>query len=371
MGLFRLLLAFSVLENHLAVRAAQPDAFGLGLVYGDQAVQIFFVISGFYMALVLHEKYNRPVDYRTFIQQRFLRLYPTYLLVLVLVAALFGGIFATTSNAWGALAFYRQYGHVQSALTHGVYGLSNLAMLGQDWICFFRQDVATGQFYFGEPPAGTAAIWCPAFMFNPPAWSLAIEFTFYLLAPFLVRRSITVQVSMLVASVALRYGFLLAHTEPIHVWLTFFFPSDLGFFLAGSLGYRFYRMYRERLSIFATSQWWICCLFGALILFYRRLPNAHNFDVALIPLCAAMVPLLFAFTQNNRMDRLIGELSYPFYLFHWNVIVLTSAVMGGESPLLFEPICVAITLTCAYLTYRFFEHRLDQWRARLYLEKRA
>jgi peptidoglycan/LPS O-acetylase OafA/YrhL len=50
MGTLRLFLALSVAFGHFGMP--------LGLLTSDIAVQSFFVISGFYMALVLNEKYE-------------------------------------------------------------------------------------------------------------------------------------------------------------------------------------------------------------------------------------------------------------------------------------------------------------------------
>ncbi len=67
----------------LALRVALGH-FGmpLGFPTSDIAVQSFFVISGFYMALVLNEKYG-PGSYWLFISNRLLRLWPTYLVILI------------------------------------------------------------------------------------------------------------------------------------------------------------------------------------------------------------------------------------------------------------------------------------------------
>ena len=75
MGSLRLFLALSVALGHFGMP--------LGFPTSDIAVQSFYVISGFYMALVLNEKYG-PGTYWLFISNRLLRLWPTYIVVLVL-----------------------------------------------------------------------------------------------------------------------------------------------------------------------------------------------------------------------------------------------------------------------------------------------
>jgi len=74
MGSLRLFLALCVAFGHFGMP--------LGFPTSDIAVQSFFVISGFYMALVLNEKYG-PGSYWLFISNRLLRLWPTYLVILI------------------------------------------------------------------------------------------------------------------------------------------------------------------------------------------------------------------------------------------------------------------------------------------------
>ncbi len=77
MGLFRLYLALSIAFQH------SGKAWGLA---GRKAVEVFFIISGFYMALILTTgKYK---EYKTFIVNRFLRLYPIYSVVAILTLIL-------------------------------------------------------------------------------------------------------------------------------------------------------------------------------------------------------------------------------------------------------------------------------------------
>ncbi len=52
MGLLRIILAISVLISN-----STPN-FGLKFIGGVMAVETFFIISGFYMSLILNEKYS-------------------------------------------------------------------------------------------------------------------------------------------------------------------------------------------------------------------------------------------------------------------------------------------------------------------------
>ena len=71
MGIFRVCLALCVVLSHglnLPIPAATADV----------AVQTFYIVSGFYMGLVLTEKYHSP---SSFFLNRALRLYPAYFVV--------------------------------------------------------------------------------------------------------------------------------------------------------------------------------------------------------------------------------------------------------------------------------------------------
>ena len=76
MGLIRTLLAIAVVLNHI------PPYDGIHLIHGPLAVEAFFVISGFYMAFVLSERYDGQVG--SFYWARALRIFPMYWALLAL-----------------------------------------------------------------------------------------------------------------------------------------------------------------------------------------------------------------------------------------------------------------------------------------------
>ena len=76
MGLVRVALALAVLLSHLPLASYK-------FLSGGLAVQSFFIVSGFYMALVLGGKYK---DVGLFYSNRLLRLFPTYFVTCALAA---------------------------------------------------------------------------------------------------------------------------------------------------------------------------------------------------------------------------------------------------------------------------------------------
>jgi peptidoglycan/LPS O-acetylase OafA/YrhL len=172
MGLLRLTLALAVVYGHAG------HFLGIALSPGDTPVQIFFAISGFYMALVLNEKYL-PGSYRVYFTNRLFRLFPSYLLTLtltVIVGWLAGSSFLfawSKVTPWEAiLAFPPQ-----------------VLLVGQDALQFFSR--ADGQPFYTLAPV-------------PQAWTLSLEICFYAMAPFLVRRSPSFIAAVIVASLAVR-----------------------------------------------------------------------------------------------------------------------------------------------------------------------
>src|SRR2546430_17049072 len=79
MGALRFILAISVAYGHAG------DFLGFPLIPGDTAVQCFYAVSGFYMALVLNGKYRpESSSYFLLISNRFARLFPAFAAVLCL-----------------------------------------------------------------------------------------------------------------------------------------------------------------------------------------------------------------------------------------------------------------------------------------------
>lgn len=74
MGLIRYLLAISVALGHM------PIAQHFQLLHGEIAVKSFFLISGYYMAMII-KYYPNPIN---FWKSRYLRLFPTYIVFLLL-----------------------------------------------------------------------------------------------------------------------------------------------------------------------------------------------------------------------------------------------------------------------------------------------
>ena len=105
---------------------------------GRVAVQGFFVISGFYMAMVLHRKYDFKGGTYLFYQQRYLRLAPMYwvALAVTLAAALVHAHVLHRPSA--ILEPWLAYGSRLSPETVAVLLVSQLTMFGLDALVFYQ-----------------------------------------------------------------------------------------------------------------------------------------------------------------------------------------------------------------------------------------
>ena len=219
MGMLRTLLALSVVLDHLGGAATDR------LVGGRLAVQLFYVISGFLISYVLTATDHYQGAPGRFYANRALRLYPVYLVVAALTLLAYAGA--------GESPFWRIYDGLP--LTATVYlALSNLLILGQDWLMFFGIEhgalAFTGSFAHSDVPLYQGLL-------VPQAWTLGVELSFYLIAPF-VLHSPRRLLLLLLASLALRVALVASGIGRSDPWTYRFFPTELALFLAGSLSHQ-------------------------------------------------------------------------------------------------------------------------------------
>ncbi|MCK1266651.1 MULTISPECIES: acyltransferase [unclassified Bradyrhizobium] len=331
MGSLRLFLALAVALSHFKIPLEMPTS--------DVAVQCFFVVSGFYMALVLNEKYP-PGSYWLFISNRVLRLWPTYLMVLV-------ASFGVARNWWPIASL--------DFISIAYFLVSQIFVVGQESYFFLFAD--HDALRFSLHAADTPTI---LFKFSPvpQAWTLALEIYFYLVAPFIVRRGPLVVGAAIVASILLRLTLLWGFDFGRDPWTCRFFPSELALFLAGSLGYYASASRGEAERKRANA--------GRLLLIIPLLAglacsewNGISRLMSLTILGAVIIgiPRLFELTRNIAWDRYLGELSYPLYICHFLVgwITLPETVASAYGSL-------ALSLVVSMAFYRWVECPIDHWR---------
>lgn len=197
MGLIRFLLALSVVATHCG------SIFGFQFVGGPVAVQSFFIISGFYMSMILNEKYTGVNNsFWLFISNRFIRLYPVYWVILLVT--IFAYIILGFTTNWRVFPVFESYLSVKTNFISFAYLIfTHLVIFGQDIMMFMGISPGNGSFYF-TPKFWETTPQLHTFLFVPQAWSLGLELTFYLVAPFILRRGVGVVVILIFLSLFLR-----------------------------------------------------------------------------------------------------------------------------------------------------------------------
>ncbi|WP_145551032.1 acyltransferase family protein, partial [Yersinia intermedia] len=337
MGIFRLILAIAVVIAHSRMVFYKNDeSIFNSLISRDNtniyilsghAVFVFFIISGFLMSMVINEKYSLMQNGKNkFFINRALRLYPINIAILILMFSFY---------SYTGVASYINYTLPnQSLLLTIVSFFSNIFFLGAELITFNHNEN-----------------WDYV---NPQIWSLSIELYFYILAPFIVTKSIKLIFTLAFLSLCLRL-FLYHKGFPPVPWRYFFFPSDLVFFLMGVLAHRtctIKKYFKGIDAILCLRYLSVACVI--FIIFYKGFwPLTRDFDSLsswfFFILVAVSIPLLFTITKNNSVDSFLGHLSYPVYIGHMFVITIVYHFSSEQSDR--GLITLLITLSMSILLY--------------------
>jgi peptidoglycan/LPS O-acetylase OafA/YrhL len=279
------------------------------VMHGESAVKVFMMMSGFVIAKLLADKNE---SYKVFITRRFLRLYPVFLVALA-VAILARPLYIPILLASGAPLPWH-YGRIWDAENNHFWAhiLAHLSML------------------YGLIPESTLRYTGIALL--GPAWSITIEFQFYLVAPLLIliahRFGTKGWITLIVVSglVPQIFSPSLQRNFPTSL------PDFLPLFLAGTTSYWMYAQLREKETKVPAD----ILLAGVPLLYLltRWLPvTIWAFAMALIlangdsPIVSKMKSLL------NRPSLLfLGKISYSTYLIQYPILWLAKALVACVAP---------------------------------------
>lgn len=347
MGKLRLLLAISVIIAHTT------PIFGISLIGGIRAVHIFYIISGFYMSLILEGKYIGLNSYKLFITNRFLRIFPIYWAILFLTVTFYYFAFVKNAGAGSELlsGYIRYFGGLNEPWKLFII-LVNIFLFGQNLIMFMGFGNGPGGLKFSKNLVNSTPS-LSSFMLVPQAWTLAIEMCFYLIAPFFLRRSFKFVMTAIVIAFSLRFliFYLGNNREP---WNSRVFPLELGFFLLGNLTYRMYEWMRANNLRTIYYPIALLCSFLTIILFYH-LPFKSPL---LYGVLFFSLPVIFLGSKDNRLDRSLGNLSYPVYISHFLLMLVASYF---KLPVTGFSISVSAIL-CSLLLNELVYKRIDLFR---------
>lgn len=295
---------------------------------GNIAVSYFFILSGFIMVIAYH--HYKKIAFLTYLKKRFARIYPVYFLALILLLA------------------FKIYYHKNSELGNLFL---NIIMI-QSWI--------PGK----------------ALSFNYPAWSLAVEFFFYALFPFLfntfysrisIKKLVLPILSLFIISqLVFHWGIYSAYYKgypsKFHEFLFYFPPMHLAEFLVGNLaGLYFIQKRSNKERNYDVILLVLLCLIP-LMVFYNPDLNFHNGLLAIL-----FIPIILLISANNGFISTIckykpliflGEISYGIYIlqnpiFAWTKALLKDYQITNETTKFY--IATLVLILIASLSFIFIE----------------
>jgi peptidoglycan/LPS O-acetylase OafA/YrhL len=372
MGLLRTFLALLVVCDHVRpLHGHYVEIVEHGSVF---AVKAFFIISGFYMTMVLHGQYrDRPVW--NFYASRFTRLLPMYWFVglATVIAELLlvprGSFFYPPASPFAYGSGLEIHSQPWPVLLY--VAVATTTMFGLDtgqWLGFSKITGDLGVAPDFVPNATSVMALSPV----PQAWTVGIELFFYLLAPMIVTRSVRAIVTLAIASLAFRFA-LIYFDLYANPWNRALFPSELVYFLVGTLSYRFY-LSRPRIvqRVTSTTAWTVAIApIVASLFIIQVVDRSHTGLLATtIPylLVAICLPFLFDLTKANSLDRRIGDLSYPIYMCHMLVMGILQQLVAPVGSLGTDWLWLVwnASLVCvgAVILDRAIAAPIDRWRQR-------
>jgi len=342
-------------------------ASGSSFFPGKTAVETFYIISGFYMSLILNEKYlKKKNSYKLFITNRFLRLFPSYWVVLLITITFSLVIYHVTDHRNGAsLSAYFSYSKNLDFASFAFLTFTNICVFFQDMVCFLGLDKHSGALYFNsnfyssDPPLYT-------FLIIAPAWTIGLELTYYLIAPFIVKRALYIVLILMALSLITRVVLIkmgLSH-DP---WNYRFFPNEILFFLMGNISYRIYVFIKKRLGELNYSPFILKTIFFVVVLFtvFYNLTLSHvepkYIELLYFTLFFCALPFIFLLTKKSKLDRFIGELSYPIYISHM-LMIQVCKYLNVPQGIAMDAAVAILSVLFAVLINKLLNDRIEQYR---------
>lgn len=339
-------LAWAVVFSHLAyfsnlsVKGLGPALKAAGL----PAVLVFLMISGF---VITHLVVERPESYGIYLLRRFMRIFPLFAVTCVI------GFF-TNDLQVSLLSRVSEGGDPQFTAQ-----LADIARSNHEF--FLLHVLAHATLFHGI--ISDAVLPFSQYAFNMPAWSLSLEWQFYLVAPAIIavarwpRIMICVAVMIAVAEFAFEHRLFGSFDQPS------FLPAVAGYFAVGVASRLAYpsiagtiRHTAGILSVIIVllpllDRWGVPLLIWGLIVVGLALhPSAK----------ASAFARIYRAALDSRAAVYFGSRSYSTYLCHLQVIAFCywlwlSLFSTAPTFIGLSALTVPLTMIAAELLYRWVE----------------
>jgi peptidoglycan/LPS O-acetylase OafA/YrhL len=307
------LLALWVFATHVIELGPYPAA--ARYVHANLAVDIFIILSGF----VIFHLLSTGEDYRTFITRRWFRLFPVFAVCFLAALSLYAWLGVNDEVAFGVAHTKKlmPYLATHATMLHGAI---------PDQIL----------------PHSARAILVPA-------WSISLEWQFYLLAPLLFAFAmrpnwkLALVVLTVIAVRVLHDAGPGALRSALQFDMSAFLPLRLEFFAVGIGSFGVWRWLSERQRPLEVPSLCYALLVPVVILVGRRSPAITLWLCGLLVLInihfgsAGWIARRVSRMLNCSPAQFLGRISYCVYLLHLPALIFARQIIRVNQPGMSEP----------------------------------
>lgn len=328
----RFFAAFYVFIFHMYIRVDEKipnKALDLVLSNGALGVNIFFVLSGL---ILFYNYYGRKIHWGEFMLKRLAKIYPVYLLGLILCIA------------------------VTYITQTPVKNFAEIVVLNLSLLQSYIPDLSM--------------IW-----YGNGSWSISTEFFFYSLSPFIILMIKDLKPQILYILLALAYiasivPGILYNLGLIDIHLNYTFPpSRLPEFLVGNILAALIFIKNIKINKFLL----ISTIGISGIIFYligNKVSGYTIFNFFIIPIISTILYLLINYPKNKIVKIIgggiieyLGKISYSFYIIQIPICIYINNIqfLQGKNIILWSIIIFVINIIASAVAYHLVELPLHKW----------
>lgn len=309
-------------------------------LFNTKAVDVFIMLSGFVIFFMLD---NKKQSYHVYIMQRFFRIFPIYLVALIVSFFMLDYTMGVLSSAPIGAATDARMGFINNYADAPVQNILSHLILMQGLI---PQSVISNS----------------SFTIIGQAWSISVEWQFYLIAPFIFANVINIGKAYNSLCLVLISALFVAVAPAMDKG---FLGNNILCFSIGFLTFFFYRNIADKLSKTELN-----IIFVVYVILSIVIMKKNCFQFILWGACFYFVILKSRFGVNSKLCSMLdsgvmsnlGKISYSIYMVHMAVIyVLMNYLLVGLNSVpmylyvLFPTACIILSVIISMVTYQYIE----------------